>query len=133
MGKWHPNGNQTTNQFPMFKPGYHLALALDVLKSSSLQVLDTPRVQSGPERQSQCHIVTMRFTKRGIFMYIWVYWNRGTPKSSILMGFSLMNHPFGGTPISGNPHIWVYWNYTPMNGMIYDMIYYTLNGYWEAL
>ena len=25
--------------------------------------------------------------------------NRGTPKSSILIGFSLINHPFLGTPI----------------------------------
>jgi len=29
-----------------------------------------------------------------------VSWNRGTPKSSILMVFSIINHPFGGTPIS---------------------------------
>ena len=28
--------------------------------------------------------------------------NRGTPKSSILIGFSIINHPFGGTPIFGN-------------------------------
>jgi hypothetical protein len=25
--------------------------------------------------------------------------------SSILMVFSIINHPFGGTPIYGNPHI----------------------------
>ena len=31
--------------------------------------------------------------------------NRGTPKSSILIGFSIINHPFWGTPIFGNPHI----------------------------
>ncbi len=30
---------------------------------------------------------------------------RGTPKSSILIGFSIMNHPFLGTPIFGNTHI----------------------------
>ena len=34
-----------------------------------------------------------------------VSWNGGTPKSSILMGFSIINHPFWGTPIFGNPHI----------------------------
>ena len=41
-----------------------------------------------------------------------VYWNNmqlsingGTPKSSILIGLSLMNHPFWGTPIYGSPHI----------------------------
>ena len=28
--------------------------------------------------------------------------NRGTPKSSILIGFSIINHPFLGTPIFGN-------------------------------
>ena len=34
-----------------------------------------------------------------------VSWNRGTPKSSILIGFSNINHPFGGTTIYGNPHM----------------------------
>ena len=28
--------------------------------------------------------------------------NRGTPKSSILIGFSIINQPFWGTPIFGN-------------------------------
>ena len=31
--------------------------------------------------------------------------NRGTTKSSILIGFSIINHPFWGTPIFGNTHI----------------------------
>ena len=31
--------------------------------------------------------------------------NKGTPKSSILIGFSFLNHPFWGTPIFGNIHI----------------------------
>ena len=31
--------------------------------------------------------------------------NRGTPKSSILIGFSIINHPFWDTPIFGNTHI----------------------------
>ena len=31
--------------------------------------------------------------------------NRGTPKSSILIGFSIINHPFWGTPIFGNIQI----------------------------
>ena len=37
--------------------------------------------------------------------------NNGTPKSSILIGFSIINHPFWGTPIFGNTHI-VYCMYT---------------------
>ena len=31
--------------------------------------------------------------------------NSGTPKSSILTGFSIINHPFWGTTIFGNTHI----------------------------
>ena len=31
--------------------------------------------------------------------------NGGTPKSYILIGFSIVNHPFWGTPIFGNTHI----------------------------
>ena len=31
--------------------------------------------------------------------------NRGTSKSSILKGFSIINHAFWGTPIFGNTHI----------------------------
>ena len=31
--------------------------------------------------------------------------NRGIPKSSILIGFSIINHPFWGTPIFGNTHV----------------------------
>ena len=31
--------------------------------------------------------------------------NNGTPKSSILIGFSIIHHPLWGTPIFGNTHI----------------------------
>ena len=37
--------------------------------------------------------------------YMGVSKNNGTPKSSILIGFSIINHPFWGTPIFGNTHI----------------------------
>ena len=37
--------------------------------------------------------------------YMGVSKNNGTPKSSILIGFSIINHPFWGTPIFGNPHM----------------------------
>ena len=33
--------------------------------------------------------------------------NNGTPKSSILIGFSIINHPFWGTPIFGNTHRYI--------------------------
>ena len=35
--------------------------------------------------------------------------NRGTPKSSISIGCSIINHPFWGTPIFGNTHIMTRW------------------------
>ena len=37
--------------------------------------------------------------------YMGVSKNRGTPPSSILIGFSIINHPFWGTSIFGNTHI----------------------------
>ena len=37
--------------------------------------------------------------------YMGVSKNNGTPKSSILIGISIINHPFWGTPIFGNTHI----------------------------
>ena len=40
------------------------------------------------------------------YKYMGVSENGGTPKSSILIGFSIINHPiWGNTPIFGNPHI----------------------------
>ena len=44
----------------------------------------------------------------GYFVYMGVSKNRGTPKSSILIGISLINHPFWGTIIFGNTHIYIY-------------------------
>ena len=39
------------------------------------------------------------------FWHMEVSINGGAPKSYILMGFSLMNHPFWGTTIYGKPHM----------------------------
>ena len=42
----------------------------------------------------------------GIFTpYMGVSKNRGTPKSYILIGFSIINHPFWGTPFFRSTHI----------------------------
>ena len=51
---------------------------------------------------------TLPFHHTGyIHMYnIGVSKNSGTPKSSILIGLSIINHPFWGTPIFGNTHIY---------------------------
>ena len=42
------------------------------------------------------------------FFYMGVSENGGTPKSSNLIGISIVNHPFWGTPIFGNIHIFHY-------------------------
>ena len=39
--------------------------------------------------------------------YMDVSENGGTPKSSILIGISITNHPFWGNPIFGNTHMQV--------------------------
>ena len=43
-----------------------------------------------------------------VYIYMGVSKNRGTPKSSILIGLSLINHPFWGTSIFGNTHIYTH-------------------------
>ena len=40
-----------------------------------------------------------------LYIYMGVSKNNGTPKSSILIQFFSINHPFWGTPIFGNTHI----------------------------
>ena len=42
-------------------------------------------------------LISVMLEKMGVFI------NGGTPQSAILMGPSLKNHPFLGTPILGNP------------------------------
>ena len=44
-------------------------------------------------------------TTNGDVHHMGVSKNKGTPKSSILIGFSIINHPFWGTIIFGNTHI----------------------------
>ena len=44
----------------------------------------------------------------GVYIYMVISKNRCTSKSSILIGFSIINHPFWGTPIFGNTHIYIY-------------------------
>ena len=43
-------------------------------------------------------LVRRRSTKRILDDHMDVSENSGTPKSSILIGFSIINHPFLGTP-----------------------------------
>ena len=51
-----------------------------------------------------------------VHTYMGVSKNSGTLKSSILIGFSIINHPFWSTPIVGNAHI----KPTPLSGGIFS-------------
>ena len=60
----------------------------------------------------------MKIGYEGAYLWYMVYMgvskNMGKPpKSSIFIGFSIINHPFWGTPIFGNTHIYIY-NYIRM-------------------
>ena len=46
--------------------------------------------------------------------YMDVSENSGTPKSSNLIGYSIINHPFWGSPIFGNTHIGAVSHVTPL-------------------
>ena len=50
-------------------------------------------------------VYTHLYTRYPQQFYVGVSENSGTPKSSILIGFSIINYPFWGTPIFGNTHI----------------------------
>jgi len=44
--------------------------------------------------------------------------NSGTPKSSILIGFSLINRSFWGTPVFGNTQLEMYKNHQKPSGFL---------------
>ena len=46
------------------------------------------------------------------WVYLGVSKNRGTPKSSLLIRFSIINHPFWGTRIFGNIHLVILVNFS---------------------
>ena len=46
-----------------------------------------------------------------MIIYMGVSKNRATPQSSMLIGISILNHPFWGTTIFGNSHIYVIRNF----------------------
>ena len=47
----------------------------------------------------------VKWNESVLFVYMGVSKNNGTTKSSILIRFSIINHPFWGTPIFGNAHM----------------------------
>ena len=65
------------------------------------------RSMNGSFWWDQCREICMPVPwMRHGYRYMNVSENSGTPKSSILIGFSIINHAFWGTPIFGNIHIY---------------------------
>ena len=78
--------------------------------ANTCHIMDIHRlVMCGSVRKSNLVISTMRQSGkfRQFFgdVHMGVSKNSGTPKSSILIGCSVINHPFWGTTIFGNTHI----------------------------
>ena len=74
--------------------------------SSSRQMMesgDESTEDEGSSNDDSTHRYLRSIIQRNVHMG--VSKNRGTPKSSILIGFSIINHPFWDTPIFGNTHI----------------------------
>ncbi len=67
----------------------------------TLQGPDAGGAQGG--KKTGCETVDGQNPERSIWMFPKI--RVITPKSSILIGFSIINHPFSGTPIFGNTHI----------------------------
>ena len=64
------------------------------------------RSNVSPPRRQNLHLLPQT-NQIGKAFYMDVSKNSGTPQSSILIGFSIINHPFRGTSIFGNTHIYL--------------------------
>ena len=91
-----------------------------------LKVIEASTVNSCEHLPADCEAATLRGCRRAwchcrvpglsgsmaMERHDWhmvVSWNEGIPKSSILVGFSIINHPFGGTPMAMETHISTKW------------------------
>ena len=96
--------------------GHGLAVPIEYLDRGVFLSLSTTRRLIGTSEYSVRNIDTFEHLRTSPYFsnisvkaspikYMGVSKNRGTPKSSILIGFSIINHPFWGTPIFGNTQI----------------------------
>ena len=69
--------------------------------SFSTQCLDQFHLYQKPRFVMLFSILQLSCYLHGCFLKWWVF----PPNHPILIGFSIRNHPFWGTPIFGNPHI----------------------------
>ncbi len=104
VNEWHATPETNCVLFPSSNPyqftksarlGTQLDVAPQMLQETRRKILSwTPEFFS----------FSFCFT---LDVYMGVSKNRGTPKSSILIGFSIINHPFWDTSFFGNTHIYI--------------------------
>ena len=85
-------------------------MILQVGKGSRVERFKKTYLRHGENKSRFNHLLSMNtYQKKNIHFFIWVFPKiGGPPKSSILTrfsSFSIINHPFWGTPIFGNTHI----------------------------
>ncbi len=94
--KSQPFGGSPSCDFPIIGPGI-LRMSISIIKidANGRLTMDVRAHVQSKQMQSG----TIKIVHMGVSKY------RGTPRSSILIGFSIVNHPFWGTTIFGNTHI----------------------------
>ena len=122
---WRESGASHRASGPR-KPGQRFALK-SIKHDKTTQVVLSHRRRGNPLRLAKCPDTTPLDLQelrqelcRAVYpvlndryytsIHMDVSENRGTPKSSILIGFSIMNHPFWGTTIFGNTHMGIFDN-----------------------
>ena len=88
-----------TKKLPRFKTGFwpfqpHLEYLYNIIGDAIYYRIDN-RINKNHPTNKYLHMAVSK--------------NNGTSKSSILIGFPIINHPFRGTPIFGNTHIIPSW------------------------
>ena len=105
MHALNPLVRLTKTNLSIFRP--------EVPPFSSAKALQAPLHQNlseGGEVAQHKGSMELKKLRRVIQIYMGVSKNRGTSKSSILIGFSIVNHPFWGTTVFGNSHMGVLLN-----------------------
>ena len=106
---WIPTNCRVSNKLPFPRP---IILGIQPLVLGTVGHVEIilillpapcpPRQPSSRHHRCLEVIVTILSSNFHIDPHMDVSENNGTPKSSILIGFSIINHPFWGTPIFGN-------------------------------
>ena len=102
-----------TRQGNSKKPAFDTG-RLGLKQQSSRVIVDSDVIRLTCADANQCALTNKRPHNVGIGKFGWarkleLSYNERTSKSSILIGFSIINQAFWGTPICGNPHICPEW------------------------